>query len=214
MQRRHKNREERERAEVRPDEQTEFKVKDRRHWIQEEEDDGERSEAEAEPRKPTLIDEYRERAEGAERKLQEYIDAFKTFKEEQEMVRVRLNRDVDRKVELKFGELVSMLLESVDNLDLALAHSKGVPEAEPLAEGVELARNSFLATLEQHGIEKIAPDGEAFDPNLAEALRMDPVDSPELDGTVTETLRPGYRLGECLIRPARVAVGRHARAES
>ena len=100
------------------------------------------------------------------------------------------------------------LLESMDNLDLAVSHVNGVPEAAPLAEGVEMARRRFLSTLEQHGVEKISPEGSLFDPNEAEAVRVDSVKSPDDDGKVTEVLRPGYRLGERIIRPARVAVGR------
>jgi molecular chaperone GrpE (heat shock protein) len=47
-----------------------------------------------------------------------------------------------------------------------------------------------------------------FDPETAEAVRMDPVDDPGLDGKVTETLQLGFRLGDHVIRAARVAVGR------
>ena len=75
-------------------------------------------------------------------------------------------------------------------------------------EGVALARDRFLASLDRHGVEKVDPAGEEFDPNTSEAVRVDPVDEAERDGTVTETLRPGYRLGEHVVRPARVAVGR------
>ena len=58
-------------------------------------------------------------------------------------------------------------------------------------------------------MERLAPCASKFDPNEAEAVRVDPVDDPERDGCVTETLRPGYRMGDLVIRPARVAVGRH-----
>jgi len=196
-------------AENAPAEKTEeFRVDDRRHWAQDGEQP-EESEIEAvEVRQPTLLDEYRQRAEAAERKLQEYIEAFKRFKDEQEEYRLRLSRDVDRRVDLKFGEMVGELLESMDNLDLAVSHVNGVPEAAPLAEGVEMARRRFLNTLELHRVEKISPEGNLFDPNEAEAVRVDSVKSPDDDGKVTETLRPGYRLGERVIRAARVAVGR------
>jgi molecular chaperone GrpE (heat shock protein) len=186
----------------------EFKVEDRRHWAAEAEPPEEAEEKAVEVKQPTLLDEYRQRAEAAERKLQEYIEAFKRFKDEQEEYRLRLSRDVDRRVDLKFGEMVGELLESMDNLDLALSHVHDVPEAEPLAEGVGMAQRRFLNTLEQHGIEKISPEGEMFDPNESEAVRVDSLDSPDDNGKVTETLRPGYRLGERVIRPARVAVGR------
>jgi molecular chaperone GrpE len=196
-------------ADKAPAEQAEeFQVNDRRHWAQGDEQP-EASEVETvEVKQPTLLDEYRRRAEAAERKLHEYIDAFKRFKDEQEEYRLRMSRDVDRRVDLKFGEMVGELLESMDNLDLALSHVNGVPEAAPLAEGVEMARGRFLSTLEQHGVEKISPEGALFDPNDSEAVRVDDVRSPDDDGKVTETLRPGYRLSERVIRPARVAVGR------
>jgi molecular chaperone GrpE len=186
----------------------EFKVEDRRHWVQEDEPPEEAESEAAEVKQPTLLDEYRQRAEAAERKLQEYIEAFKRFKDEQEEYRLRLSRDVDRRVDLKFGEMVGELLESMDNLDLAVSHVNGVPEAAPLAEGVEMAQRRFLNTLEQHGIEKISPEGEMFDPNEAEAVRVDSLASPDDNGKVTETLRPGYKLGARVIRPARVAVAR------
>lgn len=186
----------------------EFRVEDRRHWVRGEEQPEEAESQAAEVKQPTLLDEYRRRAEAAERKLQEYIEAFKRFKDEQEEYRLRLSRDVDRRVELKFGEMVGELLESMDNLDLAVSHANGVPEAEPLAEGVEMARRRFLSTLERHGVEKIAPMSRLFDPNEAEAVRVDNLDSPQDNGKVTEVLRPGYRLGGLIIRPARVAVGR------
>lgn len=182
----------------------EIKVIDRRHWATDEEDE----EEDSTPAVPTIIDEFRNRAEQAEHKLQEYIDAFKVSKDEQEQVRARLKRDVDRRVSQKFGEMVSDLLESLDELDLALEHAEGIENANLLVEGISMTRRRFLQTLERHGVEPISPEGDLFDPNIAEALRMDPVDSQERHDRVTETLRPGYRLGEYVIRPARVAVGR------
>lgn len=185
----------------------EFRVNDRRHWQQSEASD----EAELEevtPARPSIVEEYRERAEAAERKLLEYVSAYKQDKQEQNEVRERLARDVERRVQLQFGELVAGLLETVDDLELALSHVRGVPEAEPLAKGVAMARDRFLSILERHGVTKLVPANE-FDPGEAEAVRVDPVDSAEADGIVTETLRPGYRIGDRVIRAAQVAVGRY-----
>ena len=196
------------------DEAEEFKVEDRRHWTHDEDEDEAEPEDEVAPRQPTVIDEYRQRAEAAEAKLHEYIAAFKSHREEQDRLRERLAADVDRRVDLKFGELVGELLGTVDDLNLGLSHVEGVAEAKPLAEGVTLARDRFLATLERHGIQEIVPDRKPFDPNEAEATRVDPVDSSEMDGMVTETLQTGYRLGERVIRAARVAVGRYVETGS
>jgi molecular chaperone GrpE len=187
-----------------------FRVEDRRHWAEGAANDVDEEEQDtSQVRQPSLIDEFRQRAEAAEKQLQDYIEAFKRFKQEHEEFRVRLTRDVDRKVELMFGELVGELLETMDDLDLAEEHARRVPEAEPLAQGVNLVRSRFLATLERHGVSKVILDGAEFDPNEAEAVRIDPVDSAEQNGRVTETLRAGYRLGDRVIRAARVAVGRH-----
>lgn len=182
-----------------------FKVEDRRHWQQE--DDAETDPVE--PPRPSVLDEFRQRAEQAENKLLEYIEAFKRHRADQEQLRERLARDVDRKTDLRFGDLVTQLLDTVDDLDLSLEHVRGVAGAEPLAEGVGMARDRFLAVLQKHGVERVSPDGETFDPNTAEALRIDPVDTIARDSTVTETLKPGYKLGDRVIRAAKVAVGRY-----
>jgi molecular chaperone GrpE len=192
----------------------EFKVEDRRHWQQEASPDEDRpAEAvEVAPAKPSVLDEFRDRAESAERKLLEYIEAFKRHQADHEQLRERLARDVDRRVDLKFGQLVGELLETLDDLDLSLEHVQGVKEAEPLAKGVAMARDRFLNTLQKHGVERISPEGMPFDPNEAEAIRVDPVDSAEADQHVTETVKPGYRLGDRVIRAAKVAVGRRKRS--
>ena len=184
-----------------------IKVEDKRHWARKT-DENDDSEPEVPDTRPTIIDEYRQRAEQAETQLQEYIAAFKKVKADQEQFRLRLENDIDRKVELKFGGVVEELLEGMDDLDLALSHVADIPEAKELATGVQLVRDRFLATLIKHGVERMDPVGELFDPNTAEAIGMEPVDDAELSGKVTRTYRPGYRLGERILRPARVAVGK------
>lgn len=188
-----------------------FRVDDRRHWVEPPSAEDARGPAEP-PRAPSIVDEFRERAEGAEARLQEYIEAFKRFRDEQEEVRVRLARDVERRAEVRFGQLVAGLLETVDDLELALEHARSVPQAEGLVRGVELARKRFLDALGSSGVERFGANGVPFDPNEAEALRVDPVPTAEQDGTVTEVLRPGYRLAGRVLRAARVAVGRHVSA--
>ena len=65
----------------------------------------------------------------------------------------------------------------------------------------------FLTTLKTHGVEPINPVNEPFDPRQAEAVGMIAVDEPELDQCVIEVVQKGYRVGDQLIRPARVRVG-------
>ena len=187
-------------------EEPRIKVEDKRHWARDDLDE----EADDEPTStvPTIIDEYRQRAEAAETKLHEYIEAFKASQAEQDQFRERLNRDVERRVSLQFSGLVGELLESIDNLDLALSHAEGMPEAKPLADGVAMVRSQFLASLTRQGVEQIQPEGEEFDPEVAEALSLVPVQDPSQNNKVLQTMRPGYRMGDQVVRPARVVVGK------
>jgi molecular chaperone GrpE len=187
-----------------------IKVEDRRHWARPQ-DDGEELPA-PEETVPTPsakeVEALRVRAETAEDKLRDYASAFQKWKTDQEEFRSRMERDVDTRVALRFGQLVADLLELVDDLDLALEHAADAPETASFVEGVRLARSRFVTTLERHGVERLDLDGTPFDPNVAEAVAVEPVDDPAADGTVVRTVRSGYRLGERIVRAARVAVGR------
>src|SRR5262245_15642939 len=97
---------------------TTFRVEDRRHWADPaEEPEGGDDQRETPTRAPSIVEEYRERADAAEARLQEYIEAFKRFRAEQDEVRARLLRDVERRAGGRFGELVSQLLGTVDDLE-------------------------------------------------------------------------------------------------
>ncbi len=183
---------------------TEYRVEDRRHWTRDESEIGQETRNE----RPTVLDEYKLRAERAEERLHEYIAAFKSREQDQDAFRERLARDVDRRVELRFASLVGDMVELVDDLDLALRHGESGNAPAPLIEGIRMARGRFLAALEKHGVVHVDPLGEEFDPVQYEAIRVDSVREPERNNRVTEVHRLGYRLGERVIRPARVAVGR------
>ena len=79
------------------------------------------------------------------------------------------------------------------------------PEGDPLADGVRMILRGLLNTLEQHGVESFDPSGEPFDPTVHDALSTREVEGVE-PGTVVEVVEKGYRLGERIVRPARVVV--------
>ena len=96
----------------------------------------------------------------------------------------------------------------VDNLERALEAAGLDPEGDSpdgLAHGVLLVFRGLRETLQRHGIEAVDPTGERFDPQWHEALSTVAADGTE-SGVVVEVLQKGYRLGEQLIRPARVVV--------
>lgn len=194
------------------DDSPRIKVDDRRHWARPHDEDEEPREHAPPGNGPVPsaadVEALRARAETAEDKLRDYASAFQKWKSDQEEFRSRLERDVDTRVSLQFGRLVADLLELVDDLDRALDHAGAAPEIAPFVEGVSLARDRFLATLERHGVERLDLDGDLFDPNVAEAVAVEPVGDSSADGTIVRTVRSGYRLGDRIVRVARVAVGR------
>lgn len=99
--------------------------------------------------------------------------------------------------------LARELLDIADALDEAAAVRDAAPAA--LREGQELIRRRLAGILEKFGVAALDPAGEAFDPQLHEALAMRP-DPAAAPGTVLEVLRRGYRLHDRLLRPARVVV--------
>jgi molecular chaperone GrpE (heat shock protein) len=187
----------------------EIKVEDKRFWARKEVDDADGAEeSPASPAAdPAELEAWRQRAESAERKLQDIQLAFASAKTELDRTRERVLRDAERNVELKFGDVVADLLESVDDLDLAIEHGKAVGD-DPMLQGVVLARDRFLTALQKAGVVRIDPQDQPYDPNVAEAIGVLPVSDPERHDTVVNVARAGYKLGTRIIRPARVLVGR------
>ena len=99
-------------------------------------------------------------------------------------------------------KLARELLPALDNLDRAL---EAADQDDPLLQGVRLVREELSAALGRVGIESFSPAGEIFDPALHEAVVHQPVEGAP-SGTVAEVYQPGYRLGDHIIRPARVVV--------
>ena len=99
--------------------------------------------------------------------------------------------------------LVNELLPVLDDLERALEAAAEHEEAK-LEEGVQLVHRSLASLLERHGLTTIATDG-AFDPHVHEALLAQPADGAE-EGSVLQVLQKGYKLGDKVLRPARVIV--------
>lgn len=104
------------------------------------------------------------------------------------------------------------MLGSADNLRRALesvpaAARSGETDAalKALIEGVELTERDLLKTLERHGVRKIDPQGEKFDPNLHQAMFEAP-DAATPKGLVSKVVQAGYKIGERVLRPALVGV--------
>ncbi len=88
-----------------------------------------------------------------------------------------------------------------------------MPEARSLVEGFRLVEQKLMGALERAGLEVIAADGAAFDPERHEAVLTVPAETAQEDGRVAQVLSRGYRFRDRLLRPARVQVKRYAPRE-
>jgi molecular chaperone GrpE len=104
------------------------------------------------------------------------------------------------------ADLIRRTLDVVDDLGRVAALDPAQTTAQALHEGVGLVERKLLKALESVGVERVDPAGQAFDPNLHEAVMTLAAPSREADHTVGSVLQPGYRLNGMLLRPARVAV--------
>lgn len=144
----------------------------------------------------------------AHRERDEYLELAKRTKADFENFRKRVTADLQAASSRGKAELARELVEPVDNLERALQAAGLDPEGDSedgLAHGVILVFRGLRETLIRNGIEAVDPKGERFDPNVHEALSTQAVEGAE-SGTVVEVLQKGYRMGDLLIRPARVVV--------
>jgi molecular chaperone GrpE len=139
----------------------------------------------------------------------EYLALAQRTQADFENYRKRIARESAAAKERGMAALAKELLPALDNLDRALADvptSEGGGE-DPLLAGVRLVRSELSAALARAGIESFSPVGEAFDPSLHEAVATADCSADGApSGTVVEVYQSGYRLGESVIRPARVVV--------
>jgi molecular chaperone GrpE len=131
-----------------------------------------------------------------------YLDLAQRTQAEFENFRKRAARDAAQAGERAKANLVRELLPVVDNLERALATAN--PEEDHLAEGVRLVHVELVNTLERNGIKAYDPSGEPFDPTYHEAISMRESDNGS--GLVLDVVEKGYKLGDAVIRPARVVV--------
>lgn len=104
------------------------------------------------------------------------------------------------------GELIERLVDGLDDLNRFAEVDQATTDAKTLHDGVELVRKKFWKVLDAVGLVRIDQTGVPFDPKVHEAVTMGAATAAEQDHTVGAVLQAGYRMGETLIRPARVMV--------
>jgi len=136
------------------------------------------------------------------RERDEYLDALQRLKAEFENYKKRISRDQAEFVTRASERLVKQLLPVLDDLERALEAAAEHEEAK-LEEGVRLVHRSLAEALAKEGLVEVETEGK-FDPHTQEALLAQPSEAEE--GTVIQVLQKGYKLGDRVLRPARVVV--------
>jgi molecular chaperone GrpE len=143
-----------------------------------------------------------EKLAALEAERDEHLNDLKRVAAEFENYRKRVLRDQESLVARAHERLVRELLPVLDDLERALAAAEEHEEAK-LEEGVRLVHRELKDALDREGVAEIETEGH-FDPHVHEALLSQPSEAEE--GSVLEVLQKGYKLGDHVLRPARVVV--------
>ena len=121
--------------------------------------------------------------------------------------RKRARRDQDDERRRGRESLLKDLLPVFDNLERAVTHAEGLPEAKPVADGLRMVLKQFVDTLDRTGIKRVPTVGLPFDPTKHEAIQhLESAEHPA--GVVLVEVQPGYAIGDSLVRAALVVVSK------
>ena len=193
--------------------ENELRVTDRRR-ISLDDEPAERTNADIEQPslKPTYVEELEARTKAAERQVLEVQARFDQLRQqlqrETDETRQRLNRSAEERALNERARFIATLIPVLDDLNRAIdaAVSENSPRVAIL-EGIRGIAASFQSALTNAGVEQIVSVGQEFNPELHEAVDTEET-TGEMDGKVIEEYSRGFRMGERLLRPARVKVGR------
>lgn len=162
-----------------------------------------REEAGAEP---TPIEQLAEQLVIATQKAEENWDRFMRTQAEMENLRRRSEKELQNAHKYALEKFAKELLLVLDSLELGIQAAAGdSPEVAKLREGSELTLKQFLAALEKFNIQPVEPLGQKFNPELHQAMAMEPSASTD-PNTVVKVFQKGYVLNDRLLRPAMVVI--------
>ncbi|MEW9798302.1 nucleotide exchange factor GrpE [Alteromonas sp. CYL-A6] len=140
--------------------------------------------------------------------IKEQQDSVLRARAEMENARRRADSEVEKARKFALERFAGELLPVLDNLERALEMADADNDAvKPLLEGVDMTRKTFLSTIEKFGLTPINPQGEAFNPDLHQAMSMQESADHE-PNSVMAVMQKGYQLNGRLLRPAMVMVAR------
>ena len=153
------------------------------------------------------VDQLKLQLAEAEAKNAELQDKYLRQAAEFDNYRKRTIKEKAELIKSAAEKLMVAELPIVDDMDRALENMEKGMDADACIEGFKLIVHKFKNILTQNGLEKIETDGQEFDTDYHEAIALIPAPSEELKGKILDCVQPGYKLGDKVIRHAKVAVG-------
>ncbi len=188
------------------------RVVDRRRVREDGEVSGE--EAEEAPRVPAYVEQLQAKVAAAEEKFKEYVEKIDKdtadFRARQEREMERRTQEVKKQAVSGFLSIADDLARATAAVDSGTSQGEKGSALETLVQGVRMIQGRFFQELSNLGVEPLPAMGAAFNPEEHEAVRLVEVDDKAQDGLVVEELACGYKLGDAVLRPARVSVGKYA----
>lgn len=142
-----------------------------------------------------------------EQELAETKESMLRMHAEMENLRKRLIKDLERSRRRALEDIMLDLLPVKDSLERGMESDEATTSVESMKEGKALIIKMLGKVMADHGLEEIDPAGEAFNPELHQAMAMRESDDHEA-GTVMDVMQKGFRLHDRLIRPAMVVVAK------
>ena len=149
-----------------------------------------------------------ERLKAAEEELKGLKDKYLRLLADFDNYRKRMEEELKAREREGVLKALRALLPVLDDLDRALEFAEASPES--IRQGVRAIRDGFFRIRAGLGVEEVPGEGEAFDPRYHEAVGL----LPGEPGKVAKVFQRGFRMGEALVRPARVAVGEEKQEEA
>ncbi|MDO6762720.1 nucleotide exchange factor GrpE [Agarivorans sp. 1_MG-2023] len=160
------------------------------------------------------VAELLERLATAEQTVAEQKDGVVRAKAEMENIRRRSAQEVEKARKFALEKFANELLPVIDNMEMALQHANREDEAlASMIEGVELTLKTLIDAVKKFGIEVVAPQDQAFDPEKHQAMGMQEVEGVA-PNTVVAVLQKGYELNGRLLRPAMVMISKAASVDT
>lgn len=144
--------------------------------------------------------------ETAQATIEEQKDKYLRLSAEFDNYRKRTMKEKAELIKNGGEKAIAAILPILDDLERALANMQQADDVKAMYEGIDLIYQKFLKNLNQEGLEKMSPIGEAFDTDFHEAVALIPAQEEEQKGKVLDCVQTGYKLNDKVIRHAKVVV--------